>query len=266
VKPSRRARAAQRALHDQLGAIYAEPSGLFHKLVEAAGLAPQRDFHDRDLQDIRFTGADVRGFDFSRSDLRGTRLRYVSQINLTTVLNDAIIDQDDYDWLLSNSEPAAAAAAAAPTRPAPPAATVDTLASSRKLLRLPIRITDGNGYMLPLLIGSQATRVNILLDTASSMLAVNAEAYDPGADGSATTTDLLQSHLQTESSLLAAVVQTPVGPEAGGTASVTVPKANLGVIYRVRPGMFGTADGKLGLAYPALNTATRMPGNTSETR
>jgi hypothetical protein len=133
-----------------------------------------------------------------------------------------------------------------------------------QVLRLPITISSGNCYTLDLLVGSQATPVTVLLDTGSSMSAVNIDVYDPGADApAATTTDLLQSgSFQGAASFLAAVVQTPVGLQADGATPVTVPKANLGVVYKVQPFLFGKADGILGLAYPALNAATRMPANT----
>jgi hypothetical protein len=132
------------------------------------------------------------------------------------------------------------------------------------LLRLPITITTRNCFTLNLLVGSQATPVNVLLDTGSSMSAVYRDAYDPGLDApAATTTDMLQSgSFQGAANFLAAVVQTPVALQADGGAPVSVAQANLGVVYRVQPSLFGNADGILGLAYPALNTATRMPANT----
>ena len=41
-----------RALVNDLNAIYTEQSGLFHHLVAAAGLDPERDFRDRDLREL----------------------------------------------------------------------------------------------------------------------------------------------------------------------------------------------------------------------
>jgi formylglycine-generating enzyme required for sulfatase activity len=59
--------------------------------------------------------------------------------------------------------------------------------SRNTLIRLPITIATGNCFTLNLLVGSQATPVNVLLDTGSSMTAVNIDAYDPGTDPAAVT-------------------------------------------------------------------------------
>jgi hypothetical protein len=131
-------------------------------------------------------------------------------------------------------------------------------------LRLPITIATGNCFTLNLLVGSSATPVDVLLDTGSSMSAVNGDQYDPGSDPSATTSNLLQSgSFRRAANFLAAVIETPVGLRPNRTSvGISVPKANLGVVYKVQPSLFGNADGILGLAYPALNPVSRMPGNT----
>ena len=56
------------------------------------------------------------------------------------------------------------------------------------LLRIPItNALTGNCFTLKLSVGSGAVPVNVLLDTGSSMTAVNVDLYDPGSDRAATT-------------------------------------------------------------------------------
>ena len=131
-------------------------------------------------------------------------------------------------------------------------------------VRFPItnRVT-GNNFTLALSVGSGATAIDVLLDTGSSMLTVDGALYDASEDAAATTTQLLQTAQFSSGTLMAAVVRAPVGLMADGAATaITVPKANLAVVYDIRPNLFGGADGILGLAYPALNKSYLMPKNT----
>jgi phospholipase C len=50
---------------------------------------------------MRFVDANLRGFDFSQSDLRGTFLRSAAQIDATTTLGGAKLDSEDQRWLLT---------------------------------------------------------------------------------------------------------------------------------------------------------------------
>jgi hypothetical protein len=135
------------------------------------------------------------------------------------------------------------------------------------LVRIPITIAvNGNSFTLRLSVGGGAVPINVLLDTGSSMAAVNIDHYDPTTDTAASTSRLLQNgSFQGAGRFMAAVVRTPVGLSADA-AAVTEPQAYLGVIYNIQPGLFGNADGILGLAYPALNPANTMPQDTMETR
>ncbi len=131
-------------------------------------------------------------------------------------------------------------------------------------VRFPItnRIT-GNNFTVTLAVGSGAAEIDVLLDTGSSMLTVDGALYDAGADRAATTTQLLQTAQFSSGTLMAAVVRTPVGLLTDGDpTAITVPKANLAVVYNITPNLFGRADGILGLAYPALNKSYLMPKNT----
>jgi hypothetical protein len=136
------------------------------------------------------------------------------------------------------------------------------------LVRIPITNTvTGNAFTLKLSVGTPAVPVNVLLDTGSSMTAVNLDPYDPGADRVATTSQLLLNGSFQDGTFLAAMVRTQVGlltDEAN--VAVAVPDANLGVVYNIKPFLFGNADGILGLGYAALNPAHTMPGNTWDNR
>lgn len=135
-------------------------------------------------------------------------------------------------------------------------------------VRIPITNTvTGNAFTLALSVGTPAVPINVLLDTGSSMTAVNLDPYDPSADQAATTTQLLQNGSFQDGTFIAAVVRTRIGspPDAAGV-TMAVPQANLGVVYNIKPYLFGNADGILGLGYPALNAASTMPGNTWDNR
>lgn len=136
--------------------------------------------------------------------------------------------------------------------------------------RIPItNQVTGSNFTATLRVGSAATRIDVMLDTGSSMLTVDGSegaVYDVATDTAATTTELLQTASFASGTLLAAVVHTPVGLVAGDAAAPTVPGANLAVAYDVAPGLFAGADGILGLAYRALNKSYRMPGDTTKTR
>jgi hypothetical protein len=134
------------------------------------------------------------------------------------------------------------------------------------VLRIPIsNAMMGGIYTIRISIGRGVEPLNLLLDTGSSMLVVT--GYDPAADADAVTTRLLQSGQFMSGKFLAAVVHAPVRLEVtAGGAGVTVPGANLAVAYDAPPGVFGMADGILGMAYAALNVASQMPADTWKTR
>jgi hypothetical protein len=136
------------------------------------------------------------------------------------------------------------------------------------MMRIPITNTvTGNAFTLALSVGTPPVPINVLLDTGSSMTAVNLDPYDPTADQTATTTQLLQNGSFQDGTFVAAVVRTRAGMPADATGvAMAVPQANLGVVYNIKPFLFGNADGILGLAYAALNPASTMPGNTMDNR
>ncbi len=90
--------AARDELEARLAALYAESDVRFHALVRAAGLRPTEDFRDRDLRALNFLDAELEGFDFSGSDLRGTGLRF-AHLGLSTKLDRVLLDEEDGDWI-----------------------------------------------------------------------------------------------------------------------------------------------------------------------
>ncbi|HET6306636.1 MAG TPA: pepsin-like aspartic protease [Rhodopila sp.] len=130
-------------------------------------------------------------------------------------------------------------------------------------VRFPIsNAVTGNCFTLALSVGSQAVPMNVLLDTGSSMTVVYADPYDPGSDTMAATTRLMQSGSFGDSGrFVAGLVRTRVALPTENRAAI-LGQANLGVVRGVGPSPFGKVDGILGLAYPALNSAVTMPGDT----
>jgi EAL domain-containing protein (putative c-di-GMP-specific phosphodiesterase class I) len=81
-----------------LSTLYGESDERFEVLAQAAGLDPKRDFRSRDLRALYFAAADLAGFDFTDSDLRGTALRLAARIDDKTIIAGALLDRTDADW------------------------------------------------------------------------------------------------------------------------------------------------------------------------
>jgi hypothetical protein len=121
-------------------------------------------------------------------------------------------------------------------------------------LRIPITNVFGGGdYTAALSIGSQGTVANVILDTGSSTLAVDVAAYDPSKDTLMKPTPLAQDVVYGTGGWCGPVVETKLTiAAAGGAVSLTT---FLALTVEFEPGNFGQADGILGLAYNALNSA-----------
>jgi hypothetical protein len=131
-------------------------------------------------------------------------------------------------------------------------------------VRIPISILPaGDAYTAPLSIGSGGVAVQMLLDTGSAALAVDGGFYNPASDTNASTTKLLQVVSYGSASFVGAVVRTSIS--FGGSAGVSLPGANLAVTYDGRRLTFGAAQGIIGLAYRALDSAYLMPADTWQT-
>ncbi len=127
-------------------------------------------------------------------------------------------------------------------------------AAPAKALRIPItNIHDGSAYSAELRIGSAGTVANVLLDTGSSTLVVEAAAYDAAADDAMMITSLAQLITYGVGGWAGPVVTTDVS--FGPPASAVVLKAASLAIATVQQGSLGAVTGVMGLAYGGENPA-----------
>jgi hypothetical protein len=127
------------------------------------------------------------------------------------------------------------------------------------IVKMPIsNVLLGSDYTGAIMVGSGQVKLNVILDTGSSTLAVVGQDFNPSTDEGVTTTNIAQEVQYGSGSWVGAVVRAPVG--LGGGVSLT--SANLAVTYQESANMFGKAQGIWGLAYKTLNNAFRMPANT----
>lgn len=85
-------------LEEDLRAIDNAPVARFDLLAKAGRLDPRVDFRNARLAGVPLAEADLRGFDFTGSDLRGTMLRRAI-IDHTTTLCEATLDDEDIQHL-----------------------------------------------------------------------------------------------------------------------------------------------------------------------
>lgn len=119
-------------------------------------------------------------------------------------------------------------------------------------LRIPITNVYGGGdYTASVLVGTKGQSANVILDTGSSTLAVTKKAYDPAKDTTPPKpTTLAQVILYGTGGWAGPVLGTQVS--LGG---VTLAGAQIALALDQETNNFGAADGILGLAYNALNSA-----------
>jgi hypothetical protein len=128
-----------------------------------------------------------------------------------------------------------------------------------QIIRIPISNSlMGSGYTSRILVGGRRLAVDVILDTGSSTLAVDGRIFDPLKDPATKTTKLAQAIQYGSGSWVGAVVQTQVGL----SASVLLKAVNIAATYTEAQGIFGRAGGIFGLAYPPLNNAFSMSGDT----
>ena len=127
------------------------------------------------------------------------------------------------------------------------------------IVKMPIsNVLLGSDYTGAIMVGSGQVKLNVILDTGSSTLAVVSQDFNPSTDKGVTTTNIAQEVQYGSGSWVGAVVRTPVGIGEG----VSLSSANLAVTYQESANMFGNAQGIWGLAYKTLNNAFQMPANT----
>lgn len=126
-------------------------------------------------------------------------------------------------------------------------------------VRMPTTLlVTGGYYTAELAFGAAGLSAPVILDTGSSMLALDGAIFDPVGAGCKTTTLMQQAQYLSGTSLCAVV--TGAVTLGDGTA-VQIPDANIGVTYG-GAGVFGGASGVWGLAYRELDAALQMPADT----
>jgi hypothetical protein len=123
----------------------------------------------------------------------------------------------------------------------------------RQALRIPITNVYGGGdYTASIIVGTKGQSANVILDTGSSTLAVTKKAYDPAKDTTpAKPTTLAQVVLYGTGGWAGPVLGTRIS--LGGVA---LAGAQIALAVDQEANNFGAADGILGLAYNALNSAS----------
>jgi hypothetical protein len=119
---------------------------------------------------------------------------------------------------------------------------------------------DGQ-YAATIRVGPGQKPMNVILDTGSSALALDASKYSPAAGDQTTRLAQTVGYGGGGSGWTGAVIQTDVSI-GSGAAKVTVTAANAAIAYQMTPKVFGRADGVLGLAYAELDVANAMPADT----
>ena len=131
------------------------------------------------------------------------------------------------------------------------------------IIRMPITNTlMGSDYTGRILVGARNAAVDVILDTGSASLAVDCRKFNPLSDAASKTTKLAQAVQYGSGSWVGAIVQTQVGL----SSAVRLKGVNMAVTYTEAGGIFGAAGGIWGLAYPPLNNAYLMSGNTWQAR
>src|SRR5690242_17652186 len=94
-KPPGQTASLAAVLH-QIEAILTTDDPTFKGLTKAAGLDPKNDFKRISLNNVPLTDQDIRGFDFSGSDLRNTDIEHARH-DRTTTFDAAIFDGPSLD-------------------------------------------------------------------------------------------------------------------------------------------------------------------------
>jgi len=132
------------------------------------------------------------------------------------------------------------------------------------IARIPINNVFADGdYTGRIFVGPNKQPMNVLLDTGSSALALDAKKYQPNPAGRDQTTNLAQTDSYGDnSSWTGAVIKTQIS--IGDPANpVVLNDGNTAIAYTTSgDNMFGKSDGILGLAYAALDDAFTMPADT----
>jgi hypothetical protein len=128
--------------------------------------------------------------------------------------------------------------------------------------RVPITNLHMDGeFAATIRVGPGRKPMNVILDTGSGALALDASKYSPAAGDRTTRLAQTVGYDGGAGGWTGAVIQTDISI-GGGAAKVTVSGAYAAIAYQMSPKVFGTADGVLGLAYAALDAARAMPADS----
>jgi Eukaryotic aspartyl protease len=125
---------------------------------------------------------------------------------------------------------------------------------ARTVIRIPINNVKGGGdYTGEIRVGSQGTVANVILDTGSSTLAVIPRVYDIDEDKNVSFTAYAQAVTYGTGGWSGPVLETTLSMGSGGNEAEV--KSYIAIADEQLPHNLGPADGILGLAFNALNSA-----------
>jgi hypothetical protein len=131
------------------------------------------------------------------------------------------------------------------------------------VVRIPItNIYMGGDYTGVICVGPKKRAMNVILDTGSSALALDATKYQPDFTDGDQSTDLAQTDSYGDGSTWTGAVIKTTLTVGTNNATAVLPSANTSIAYQASPDMFGSTDGILGLAYAPLDDAFEMPQDT----
>src|SRR5277367_646386 len=131
-------------------------------------------------------------------------------------------------------------------------------AVSPKTVRVPINNVYGGGdYTAQMSVGSENAVVNLIMDTGSSTLAVKKGTYKPASDKNLKPSAYAQDVTYGTGGWAGPVVTTNLTMGVPGN-TVTLQNSPMAIADEQQPHNFGAADGILGLAYNALNSAYNL--------
>jgi hypothetical protein len=131
--------------------------------------------------------------------------------------------------------------------------------------RIPITNVYADGaYTGLILVGPDMRPMNVLLDSGSSMLALDGRKYRVDKPGGDRTTRFAQYSSYSDGSFWAGGVIKTIVSVADPDSPMTAKGINVALSTDATSDMFGQTDGILGLAYAALDEAWEMPKDTTE--
>jgi hypothetical protein len=134
-----------------------------------------------------------------------------------------------------------------------------------KIARIPIANVYADGaYSGLILVGASMRPMNVLLDSGSSMVALDGRKYKVDRAGGDRSTKFAQYSSYSDGSHWAGGVVKTMVQVADPDSPMTAKGINVAIATDATSDMFGKTDGILGLAYAPLDEAWEMPKDTTE--